>query len=300
MARTNAQRCDEAIHYIATQVSAELAIEAAAAIRHRTKDAVGAELSLEGGGYWRHGTDGQHAAVRALLLCHKAFLKAPYAAGTNGQPYDYNMQPDVAKPYFLRKTEEQVKRAIRCYLPIPGATCNRLADVATEIQNPHGGMTWETMTRETDPFPTMPVCFDALKMWLFKAGFVSLRWLSKTGPRMTAQTVNTMLGNGTVIQENQLNNIPRGYLFNFHRAGDMAVCHWGVSLGSGYAAGSNTTANWLGASGAVNFRSGDTHYGEFTLASSLEVCKHKYKMPSESVANVTIRQIDPTTVTTYF
>jgi hypothetical protein len=71
--------------------------------------AVGAEFSLGGAGYWRYGTDGQHWAVRALLLSHKAFLKAPCAGGA---PFDYNTHPDVAKPFFLKKSEDQVKRAI--------------------------------------------------------------------------------------------------------------------------------------------------------------------------------------------
>jgi hypothetical protein len=320
MAKTNQQRFDDTLTYVHQFISSELAQDITAALRQRSREEVGEELaleddeevdptmkakvgkelSIEGKGYWRHGSKNQHKAVRALVLCHQAFLRAPYALGTDGAPFNYNIKPEVTKPFFLKKNEEAVKCALRCYLTVPGATRAQLAQVATDIQNPQGEMTWETMTRDTDPFPTMRVCFDALKMWLFKAGFVSLRWLSQTGPGMTAQTVNAMLGDGIVIQDGQLPNMPSGYLFNFHRAGDKAVCHWGVSLGGGWAAGSNTQADWPGASAPVNFRSGGSTYGEFTLASSLEVCKHKYKQPKEPSAPMTIRQIDPTAVTTYF
>ncbi len=300
MARTDKERFDEAIRYIIRYIGADLALSATGALTQRTDADVGAAISLGGAGYWRHGSEDQHTAVRALLLCQQAFLMAPFAVGAGGAPFNYIVFPDLAKTYYLKKTEEQVKQALRAYLPIGGAARDDVVTAATGIQNPGGGTYWETMRRDTDPFPGMPVCFDALKMWLFKAGFVSLRWLAQTGPLMTAQTVNAMLGQGVVIQEAQLGNMPAGYLFNFHRAGDQAVCHWGVSLGAGWAAGSNTTANWPGAAAPVNFRSGGGAYGEFTLASALEVCKHKYKRPPEAVADVTIRQIDPTLVATYF
>lgn len=32
--------------------------------------------------------------------------------GAGGAPFDYNTQPDAAKPFFLKKSEDQVKRAI--------------------------------------------------------------------------------------------------------------------------------------------------------------------------------------------
>ena len=146
----------------------------------------------------------------------------------------------------------------------------------------------------------MPVCFDALKMLLFKAGFVSIRWLARTGPTMTAQTANNILGLGQVVNEGALDNMPAGYMFNFHRANDVAVCHWGVSLGNGWAAGANTQANWPGAPAPVNFRSGGSNYGVFTLRSSYDVCRFKYGLHGQGPAQVTIRRIDPRAVNTYF
>lgn len=263
-----------------------------------TDEAAGAMISLQG----EHvlGTDDKRRALRALLLCQKAYLNGPYSVGANGAPFVYNNAPRAAIGEYRLSFESTVRRAISCYLVEPGAQRADLANAAEALRMPQGGLTWETLRRDSSPFPAMPVCFDALKMLLFKAGFVSIRWLSRTGPTMSAQTVNAMLGMGVVIQQAQLAAMPRGYMFNFHRDGDTAVCHWGISLGNGLAAGANTQANWPGAPAAVNFRSGDSHYGIFTMQSSYDVCRYKYGLHGQGPANVTIRQIDPTAVATYF
>jgi hypothetical protein len=293
-------RLDDTLAYIKRYISPDLAYSITGAMAGRTPAQVGAELSLSGAGFHNVGTSDQHRALRALILCHRTFLKAPWAVGAGGAPFDYNFHPDLPKTYFKNKTEAQIKNAILSYLPLRSANLEGLAKAATDIRNPTGQMTWETMQRDTDPFPNMPVCFDALKMWLFKAGFVSLRWLAKTGPTMTAQTVNNMLGDGEEITEDKLDDMPRGYLFNFHKSDRKDVCHWGVSLGGGWAAGSNTSSDWEGSPAPVNFRSGGSAYGEFTLASSLMVCKYKYTDTLRVPTAVTIRQINPQLVSTYF
>jgi hypothetical protein len=297
---TDKKRFDDTIEYIRRFISPQLATNINRAMAGRTASKVGQEISLSGGGFNKTGTDAQHKALRALLLCQRVFLTAPWAISNMGTPFDYNSDRDLPKTYYKNFTEAQIKNVILNYLPGKGATREGLAAAATGIQNPTGNMVWETITRDTNPFPTMQVCFDALKMWLFKAGFVSLSWLANTGPKMTAQTVNQMLGDGEVIPESQLDNIPRGFLFNFHKKDYKAVCHWGVSLGQGWAAGANTTANELGSPAPVNFRSGGSIYGEFTLASSLLVCKYKYTDVKGQPGDVTIRQIDPALVSTYF
>ncbi len=293
-------RFDETVQYINRYISPDLANSIAPALGGRPPSDIGKAISLSGAGFHGVGTDDQHKALRALLLCHKVFLKAPYAIGAGGAPFDYNSSPDLPKTHFKMKTEAQIKNAVLSYVPKKSATLEGLAQAATEIRSPSGMMIWETMLRDTDPFPNMPVCFDALKMWLFKAGFVSLRWLAKTGPTMTAQTVNTMLGDGVIIPEDQLDQMPRGQLFNFHKHDRKDVCHWGVSLGNGMAAGSNTSSDWPGSLAPVTFTSGGSTYGEFTMASSLHVCKYKYSDQPGQATNVTIRQIDPTRVATYF
>jgi hypothetical protein len=341
MVRTNRERFEGTLDYLSRYISAELALSAKAVLIKRTADEIGADLafpgsydeegdvdqfdalaiktisnctaakvgqdlSLKGNGCCVFGTEGQHWALRGLLMCQMAFLGVHYAkGGLNGtEPYDYNVHKEATVPFYLKKPEEELKKAIRCYLTVPGSRREDLILAAYTKPGLGNETIWETTTRETEPWPMSrwPVCFEALKMWLFKAGFVSLRWMAQKGPMMMAQTVNNLLGWGQIIQENDVTRIPPGYMFNFHKTGDPSVCHWGVSLGDGWAAAANTTADSVGATSKTFFRSGNEVYGEFSLATCLEVLKRKYKStPNQNVANVvTIRQIDPTTVATYF
>ena len=54
--------------------------------------------------------------------------------------------------------------------------------------------------------------------------------------------------------------IPRGYVWNIHKATDRATCHWGVSLGDGLAAACNNTGQ-----GQVAYREGNDAYGKFVF-----------------------------------
>lgn len=93
-------------------------------------------------------------------------------------------------------------------------------------------------------------------------------------------------------------------MFNFHARKSPSTCHWGISLGDGYVAGSNTTAEENNGQTRVTFRSGNSDYGIFSLISSYEVCRYKYKMlvsgTMEDIGDVVIRQIDPMEVRTFF
>jgi len=294
----NTDRLHAAMRYL-TRYSPQLAQDVDAALNGNiTDEAAGALISLHDDHVM--GSDDKRLALRALLLCQRAFLNAPYSVGAGGAPFVYNNAPRSPIGEYRWSFESTVRSALACYERRPNATRADLAAAAAALRAPQGGLTWETLRRDTAPFPAMPVCFDALKMLLFKAGFVSIAWLARTGPTMTAQTVNAMLGNGVVVQPAALATMGAGYLFNFHRHDDQAVCHWGVSLGNGWAAGANTQANWPGAPAAVNFRSGDSHYGIFTMQSSYDVCRFKYGLHGQGPANVTIRRIDPTAVLTYF
>jgi hypothetical protein len=295
---TNTDRFHDSMRYLMTYFPI-LAMEVDEALRGNINDeAAGALISLHGDHV--AGSDDKRRALRALLLCQRAFLNGPYSAGADGGPFIYNNVPRSPIAEYRWSFESTVREAISCYQRRLHPTRHDLARDAEAIRAPQGGLTWETLRRSTTPFPAMPVCFDALKMLLFKSGFVSIRWLARTGPTMTAQTVNAILGQGVVVSEAALATMQPGYLFNFHRAGDMAVCHWGVSLGRGKAAGANTHAAWPGAPAPVNFFSGDSRYGIFTMRSSYDVCRFKYGLHGQGRAEVTIRQIDPEAVLTYF
>ena len=140
-----------------------------------------------------------------------------------------------------------------------------------------------------------------MSLWLFKSGFVSIRWLTHEGPSLQADTANDMLGLGTVISVDALDRMPRGCLFNFHAASaggrdNRDVCHWGVSLGGGIGAAANTTAEEDGV--RVNFRKGDGRYGIFKMKESYEVCKLKYG--KQHKGETVIREIDPTLIASYY
>jgi len=315
MAGTNKERFDNAIKYIQDNISRELALDLKVQamnseilgdqikLPEEKVVGLGAQLSLKGTGAWHTGNTSAHMALRALLLCQKVYLNAPYSLSNMGTAWSYNQAPSTTIPYYLSKPETVIKDAIRCYMPLDSATKASLLNVAQNSELSTGTLFFETVSRDTFKISTpTPVCFDAVRMWLFKAGFVSLRWLARKGPLMTAQTANSILGDGAVVRS--VDDIPAGNLFNFHRDTEKAICHWGISLGNGMAVGCNTTAAEGGA--RVHFSKGDSKYGEFSMQESLEVCEYKYKIDrntghglSEIIretgkAPVTIRSIDPT------
>lgn len=296
MARTDTERFTEAHNYLKA-IDPGLAKHLTDNRGGMTDAQLGAKISLEGAGYWKSGTDAQHSAVRALMLCQEVYLKPPYTATP--------LVVDGTTPKFYQgKQENIVKEAILCYLPMGSASSLAFAKVAEDVANPNGDFLWGTRTRRDESLGANPVCFNAVRLWLFNAGFVSLRWLASIGRQIDAHHANEHLGDGVIITADQVQNIPRGYIFNFHVAGHKEVCHWGVSLGNGWAAGANTTASSddidTHTNYTVNFRKGNSVYGEFTLASSAEVCKWKYRLHGKPVEPITIRQIDPASVATYF
>lgn len=296
MAKSARERFDDTILYLISYIEAGLAVKASTALLGR-EDEVGAALSLSRS----NGTKAQRRANRALLMCQYAFLEPPHAVDQDDNGYNYHGDPELGKTHYRDQTEIQIQDAIRAYLPVAGAAVADLVTAADAVKggSPHGPA-WEVFTRASDPFPRMRVCFDALRLWLFKAGFVSLHWLTKSGPTMTAQTANNILGQGQVVAAGMEHTIPAGWLFNIHKEGDQSVCHWGISLGGGWAAGCNTQPDWPGSPAPVQFRNGgDMHYGEFLLSSSVEVCRYKYSTVAGAPTNVVLRQIDPSAVQTY-
>lgn len=255
---------------------------------------MGGLLSLKNHSYWKHGNAAQHTAVRALLLCQHAFLKPPYSssdfATTKGA---------ITKTLYLKKTENQVKEAIRCYMVLPGVMRADLARVSRAMAGAKGPFTFETRTRSDESIGDgAVVCFNAVRTWLFNAGFVSLRWMAQNAMLLDANTANNILGNGVIIPVANIAQMGVGYIFNFHVVNHPEVCHWGVSLGGGLAAGSNTTPgaaardNGVLVSETVHFVAGDGVCGEFLLSESAQVCKLKYQHGNVAEA-IVIRSLAP-------
>ncbi len=260
--------------------------------------AAGTQISLAGNP--RHAVLGNSAAgraVRALRLCHLTYLGQNWArktGGTDGVATD-RTSADSARltmDFYLSKSEATVREAIMAYVAsTPGLPS--LADAAQLVGG--GGPVnppFEKMTRAQNPFASGQVCFDCVYWWLFKSGFVSLRWILRRGMALGAQNANRYLGAGTPVVLNRDGSVPpiaRGTIVNWH--GDQQdtkdICHWAVALGDGYAVGANNTlaGKIKGANGApdididVRFRHGggertmqheDSKFGTFRIE---DMCK---------------------------
>lgn len=309
MSRNNKQRYDGALEYIRTKISTNLAREIQLKVTTTAMEkSIGGKISLAFRNYKDAGTKQQHWAVRALCMCQEVFLK-------NTDVSEFvrsSVNLTTTKDFYLNKAEDLVKKAIRCYEADSTATIQELAGIAGNEMLTTDNTPYETSLRSDKGMGTSsPVCFHAVRCWLYKAGFVSLRWMATTGYSLTANNCNQILGQGQIITPDQIDNIPVGYLFNFHAQGDQAVTHWGISLGAGMAAGSNTTPGELDYRNGkqpifTTFDRGQSTYGVFDLTSAYNVCSNKYQLGDvksgkvDKWRDIVIRQINPRAVTTYF
>lgn len=303
MSRNNKQRYDGALEYIRTNISQSLVNAIKLKVKNlEAEKTLGGQISLSGKGYRNNGTKQQHWAVRALCMCQQVFLKSdevdPFVRA--------GVSLDTTKEYYKGKDESLLKSAIRCYEITEGATIDDLAEIARTEMLTTDDTPYETSLRTDKGMGTStPVCFHAVRCWLYKAGFVSLRWMATTGYSLTANNCNDVLGWGEVISAEQMSNIPVGYLFNFHSVESPTVTHWGISLGNGIAAGSNTVPQELDyrnnkAVIRTQFSQGGSAYGIFTLESAYNVCSNKYMLDKTKWQGAIVRQINPRAVDSYF
>jgi hypothetical protein len=283
---TGQQRYDDTLNYLKT-VDNELATHVTAQLGAVNKSTIGDDLSLKGNSmYAMFGDKNAGRAVRALLLCQKAYLGSNWAkqtGGFSGIPSDLN-SPNGKKltvDKYLGKAEAVIQDAIRTYTALnPGIPS--VANAAETVQNGQSGINppYETMTRSQHPFPSGQVCFNCVYWWLFKSGFVSLRWILRNGMSLGAENANSLLGDGTSLTRNggELPDIPRGYIVNWrgNQPDTVGICHWAVSLGDGYAAGANNTLAGISDRSLgggkdrpltqVTFRTGGSQFGVFSIA----------------------------------
>ncbi len=289
MGRTDLERYTQALTYLTVNVDAGLAISAGQKSAGQKK-AVGKAISLAKGGFWKVGTAPQRMALRALLLCQQVFFKPPESVA------DFAGDGSATKAHFKLKSEAQIKDAIRCFTTRKGVSRDDFAESALSVTDLAGKFEPTIRTRgETTGFGGTTNCYGAVSVWLFTSGCCSMPWFLKGV--LNAYTANAILGDGEVVKETALKTIPKGHIFNIHDASDPNICHWGVSLGDGWAAASNTTPGENGPNGLVmvNFRKGDGSYGEFSLDSAVEVCKLKY-----TSHKVLVKHLDPTKNATYY
>jgi hypothetical protein len=301
MAQADIDRFNDAMAYL-QNVNGVLAADVQLKLATRVEE-TGKDISLGGFGYHYSGTADQHNAVRALLLCQKAYLTPPHFLGL----WNGTFGKDTTKRHYNGKLEQAVQEAIKCYMPKLNPTLQDLVDAAKTVNQTSGGLDFYTLTRSVTNLGDNPICFAAVRMWLFKAGFVSLRWYASAGFGLLAHTANTILGDGRTVEFIKLKDIPAGHIFNFHAAKSKATCHWGLSLGGGLAIAANTTQQYL-QSDEVQFITGNSFYGKFKLEESYDACRWKYALVTDValhkttgyLPDIVIRDIDPTAVHSYF
>ncbi len=312
------QRYDDTLDYL-DSVSAELANHVNQQLVGANKTTVGTALSLAGHKmYAVFGSKPVGRAVRALMLCHRAYFGTNWAKQTGakgaGIAADYNAPggATVTKDAYLNKAEAVVQGAIRTYLATTPGTA-ALASAAELVQNGATGIIprFETMTRSTRPFPSGQVCFNCVYWWLFVSGFVSLRWILRNGLSLGAENSNALLGLGTTLARagTGLPDIPRGMIVNWRGSQEDTadICHWAVSLGDGYAIGANNTLKGISDRSVdpdpkrplidVDFRSGGSPFGVFSIADMWNVYDGDKTFSNKAGrAGCVVAMIDPSTI----
>lgn len=271
MGRSDTQRYDQALAYVRA-LDIELANEIDK-VGSLQKIVLGAGISLAKGGFWNTGTPTQHMALRGLLLCQSIYLKPPFLAvdATNAQQ---------TKTYFKSRTEMQICDAIRSYARKKQVSLHDFAETARHVTTMTGTFDPLVRTRaEAGNWGGVTNCYGAVKVWLYASGLCSLQWSLKEGSKLDAYSCNRIIGDGKEVDDSQFDAIREGWVFNIQDSKDTAICHWGASLGNGFAAASNTTPAEMRFDGSivqVHFNRGDTGYGIFKLQESVDVCRLEY------------------------
>lgn len=305
MARTNKERYEQTLVYLAKNFDLALSVEINKMLAANV-EVIGAKLSLKKAGYWKGGTDEQHAAVRALLLCQLAYFNRP------------NALQDFASDYVLGQTRtnsrnntvQQLNEKIREYLQMPYRNLDELADASERVCELTGSVDNLARRRTDRNVSSNPVCYHGVVSWLFAAGYVSKRWLAKEGNDMLAHKVNDYLGDGIEVPAHYMDTIPRGWIWNIHRVGDKTTCHWGLSLGAGVSVACNNTDEspfqklvYLD-NGGPGVK-GNTQYGKFRMKDIYAVLNGtvKYGHTGASAptrANIVVKMVNPDRNTSYY
>ncbi|MBC5766451.1 hypothetical protein [Ramlibacter albus] len=309
--KTDQQRYDQTIAYI-RGLNDALATHVDTTVRG-VKSQIGADLSLTG--YKRYavfGNTNTGHAVRALMLCQRAYFGDHWARmkGAPGVSVPVNWMGNpvqsriTTKNAYLHKSTAVVNEAVLSYtVPATPATAT-LADTAERVGK--GGPTvppMELMAR-SNPVPPMGICYDGVYWWLYKAGFVSLRWLLRHGMRIDALNANAICGDGVELQLNDdgsCPNVPRGMIVNFRGSepGSENTCHWTVSLGNGWLIGVNNTGGGVvdGQQFNVNFRTGGGLFGTFPLRDMWHLYTGEItRSHTTHRTGVRVAMIDPSTI----
>jgi hypothetical protein len=191
MAKTEATRLQETLTYI-TAVNAGLSQDLAQLLNSsansgKVMDDVSKAISLSGktpwfGGDRANNTDTQRDALRALLLCQRAYFTSLWSPNTlPATPFILgNTWPKVTLDHWRFRPEHEICEGIRMFAVVPNIPDQALADAAA-VRSDIADSVYVAKRNSASP-PVGNSCFDQVSHWLLAAGFVSLRWIMKFKP----------------------------------------------------------------------------------------------------------------------
>jgi len=256
MAKEAETRLSDALAYIRLNISRVLANHIEDLIAGQ-RDAVGNALAL--GSRWdifsssasKDAHTQQRLALRALLLCQRVYFSplwpcmfGPVAVPTamDWLPADWKEQ---SLAYWGSKTEAEIRNGLRAFIATSDAA-DHAANAAVRGQPSAPLMPYLTASRDNFGGQATATCYDAVMLWLFRSGLVSLRWLLRYRSANSQPTLDEAFGAGTVIwngafgPNDTLPEVPRGHVVHiFENAATAWRGHWMISTGRGGAAGCN-------------------------------------------------------------
>lgn len=207
-------------------------------------------------------------ALRALLLCQRVYFSDLWAkqtlVGGVTSAYNYLLLAGNWKATTLThwgmRSEGDIRSAIGMFATVPGATADKVSDVAQD-DPPNGGLPGGSstpaiaanLTYSRNHFPitgSSETCYRGVLAWMFKAGVVSYRWFMRN-PAPTGQAaLDELFGTGVDVwprgtpftATSVLPTFPKGTILHMWKEETGAFGwngHWVVSNGDGTICGVN-------------------------------------------------------------
>jgi len=252
MAKTGIGRFNDCIDYIRVNIGPGLAahlFQTAGGVAGR----IGDDLSI--GKRWdvfssnRGPLTEKRRALRSLLLCQRVYFSDlwPSMLGMPAAPTAYNwLGPDWSTHsinFWKAKSEAEICEGIRMFT----ATSGNPACTVPFATNGAPGATVPALLydRRTFAGAATSTCYDAVMLWLFLGGLVSMKWLQQFRNANTKIALQAAFGPGETIWSGDfdgtvpLKNIPAGHVIHIFEHEESWRGHWMISTGGDGACGVN-------------------------------------------------------------
>jgi len=257
MTKAAQDRINDTLDYIRNNVSAGLALEMNGLIGANAgpiseEISLGARFTALQSAATTATETQQRRALRALMLCQRIYFSDlwPCLIGVMAAPVAINRLPtnwaEQSRSFWENRSEGDIRAALQMYIATtdnPDMAAN--AAIAGQPSMPAAPYLTQTRASFTGG-SAVSTCYDAVMVWLFKSGLVSLRWLLKHRSANTEQTLTDAFGRGNEIWRgdftaaDNLPVVPRGHIVHIYE--DPAISwrgHWMISTGNGQSAGCN-------------------------------------------------------------